>query len=420
VKSFIFLSVFAMGAAPALANQGDNIRDRAPLTALVFDARADNPGPLRRAYLNDEIDFFIDFERLNTKSVQELRNLREAAQFIEANDYATAEARLRSISGFNDEKIYLRAVLDASLGRYQQSLEGFRQIIDRRHSIESKRLINLSFMGAARVFHEVQDYSQAIYHYNQVRQLESEFFSSVFEKAWSFYLSGDMNGALGATLTFDSPFFESAFFPEAWVVRAASFFQLCRFDRASATVEAAKKKFEPSLRQIRELQRRDPRSWIFDERLLSSVEPSIIGWMVADTRFRSALRAQLALQKEVKALEGRREATTASQALAYVRSRLVAEAQRVLRAAEQQLTDTLSQLDIIGIEILQAAANQLLGQPLEEAAQVRIIDLGDVDFDARVQFWPFKGEFWVDELGSYYYGLKSLCETSGSSQSGET
>jgi tetratricopeptide (TPR) repeat protein len=394
----------------AFALGGDSIRSFAPMTALILDARANYADPLIEAYFDREVDFFLDFENVQNSTINELRTLREAGRALERSDYMTAEQKIAGIQRFPSDKKYLRGVLEAARGRYQQSLEQFRQLIDDRLNV-SRRLQNLAFMGAARVFHEVGDYKQAIYHYNQVRQLDSEFFQAVFEKGWSFYLNGDMNGSLGVSLSFLSPYFDSAFYPEAWVVRAASFFQLCYFDRATATVEEMKRRFEPVQRQARELLNREPSSFLFDDRILKAVNKGLLGFLTSDSRFRSLMRAQLALSSEVKALQGRREQALASSALASVRSRLAQEARRVLTLADKQVSDLLAQADLIAIEILQAAANQILGRPPEEQAQVKIINLGEVDFDEMVQFWPFQSEFWLDELGSYYYGLKSNCDS---------
>ncbi len=410
MRGFLSFLISASIATQAFALGGDSIRSFAPMTALILDARANYSDPLLKAYFNQEVDFFLDFENVQNSTVNELRNLREAGRALERSDYMTAEQKIAGIQRFPNEKKYLRGVLEAARGRYQQSLEQFRQLIDDRLSI-SRRLQNLAFMGAARVFHEVGDYKQAIYHYNQVRQLDSEFFQAVFEKGWSFYLNGDMNGSLGVSLSFLSPYFDSAFYPEAWVVRAASLFQLCYFDRATGTVEEMKRRFEPVQRQARELLNRDPSSFLFDDRILKAVNKGLLGFLTSDSRFRSLMRAQLALSNEVKALQGRREQALASSALASVRSRLSQEARRVLTLADKQVSDLLAQADLIAIEILQAAANQLLGRPPEEQAQVKIINLGEVDFDEMVQFWPFKSEFWLDELGSYYYGLKSNCDS---------
>lgn len=415
MKKFInSISLIILAPLALMAGAGDNIRGIAPTTALIFDAREGNAGPLKEAYLDDEIDFFLDFEQPKQKIVLELAYLREAGRAINQSDYAKAEQYIRSIQGFNTEKKYLRAVLDGAQGRYQQSLEGFRQLIDGRSSISSRRLISLAFMGAARIFHEIGDYKQAIYHYNQIHQLDSQFFQAVFEKGWSFYLNGDMNGSLGATLTFLSPYFENAFYPETMLVRAASFFQLCYFERATKTVAQTKQMYEPIQRQIRGLLTRDPRSWLFDERMLKGVHPSVLGALVFDSRYRSRLRAQINLTKEIQKLGNRPEQHLAAQALSTIKSLMVDDAQRVLRLADKQISDILAQMDMIAIEILQASANQVLGLPPEEQAKVKIIDLGSVDFDPKVQFWPFKGEFWVDELGSYYYGLKSNCENPNS------
>jgi len=405
-------ALFTLLANPVLAIGGDSIRSFAPMTALVLDARANHSKPLLEAYFDWEVDYFLDFENIQNATLNELRNLREAGRALDRSDYITAEQKIAAIQNFPNDKKYLRGVLEAARGRYQQSLELFRQLIDDRRSI-SRRLQNLSFMGAARVFHEVEDYKQAIYHYNQVRQLDPEFFQAVFEKGWSFYLNGDMNGSLGVSLSFMSPYFETAFYPEAWLVRAASFFQLCYFERATATVEEMKRRFEPIQRQAKELLNREPASFLFEDRILRAVNKGLLGFMTSDSRFRTLMRAQLALAKEVKSLEGRREQAIAANALASVRSKLAQEARRILMLADKQASDLLAQADIIAIEILQAAANQLLGRPPEEQAKVKIINLGEVDFDEMVQFWPFKSEFWLDELGSYYYGLKSNCDAEG-------
>lgn len=376
-----------------------------PITNLLIDARRGNEGPLLDAFFDEGIDYFLDIEPAQTTIVRDLQQLRGIGRSIQAGDYTSAQAGLQALRRFEDQKIYLRGVLDAAQGRYEQSLESFRQLIDNRTNL-SKHLQSLAFMGAARVFHEIGDYRAAIYHYNQVRQLESEFFEAIFEKSWSFYLDGDMNGALGASLSFQSPFFEQAFYPEAFLVRAASFYQLCYFDRANLTVERLKRDYEPLRAQIQELLKRGPQSWLFDDRILKSVSTKLMGALTADTTFRGTMKAYLRVKDEAR----QSRTPESSQVNAFLQNKLVQEARRVLERADRTLQNILSQAEIIQIDILQAGANKLLGQANEQTIPVKTINLGEVDFDDLVQFWPFKGEFWIDELGSYYYGLKSNCD----------
>jgi tetratricopeptide (TPR) repeat protein len=379
------------------------------MTALILDAREGNRDPLYSAYFDQEIDYFLDIEAPRNTVVRDLYVLRQAGKLIELGDYTSAENQIRSLKGFEDQKTYLMGALAGARGQYAQAAEYFRQLIDKRGDL-SKNLSTLSFIGAARIFHEVGDYKQAIYHYTQIRPFDPQFFESVFEKAWSFYQMGDMNGALGVTLAFVSPFFENSFFPEAFIIRAAAFFQLCYFDRASLAVEKLKRDFEPLRYQIGQLIQRGPATWLFEEASLKKMNPKILGSMIADRSFRSALRAYLALRDEVHSLRGS-DAQLANHGLSFVKQKLLQEAQRVLGRDEKVLRDVLAQADLIQIEILQSGANLLMGKAPEHTIEVKTIDLANVDFDELVQFWPFKGEFWLDELGSHYYGLKSKCDT---------
>jgi tetratricopeptide (TPR) repeat protein len=378
------------------------------MTALIYDARDGNDDVLKKAYFEDEIDFYLDLEAPRSAIARELYWLRESGKLIHQGNYPQAESAMRNIHNFEDEKTYMMGALEAGRAHYPQSAEYFRQLIDKRTDL-SHNLAALSFMGAARVFHEVGDYKAALYHYTQVRQLDSNFFESVFEKSWSFYMMGDMNGALGTTLAFISPYFDSAFFPEAFLVRAAAFFQLCYFDRASLTVEKFKRDYEPLRLQISQLIQRGMATWLFDENALKKMNPKIVGSLMVDRSFRSTLRAYLGLRGEGPRLRGA-DGQLSNYALNFVKQKLMQEAKRILEHDEKVLRDVLSQMDIIQIEILQSGANLLMGHPPEHMIPVKTIDLGSVDFDELVQFWPFKGEFWIDELGSHYYGLKSNCE----------
>lgn len=392
------------GLFVGLSLLGD-LRSDAPTAALMLDARNGNEAPLLEAYFDDGIDYFLDIAPAQSTVAHDLFLLRGIGRAIEAGDYASAQASLSSLKRFEDHKIYLRGVLDGAQGRHEQSLESFRQLIDNRTNL-SKHMQSLAFLGAARIFHEIGDYKAAIYHYNQVRQLESEFFESVFEKSWSFYLDGDMNGALGATLAFQSPYFESAFYPEAFLVRAAAFYQLCYYDRANLAVEKLRKEFEPVRGQIQELMKRGPQSWLFDDRVLKSVNPKLIGALTADTAFRRTMKAFLRVREESKKVR----AQEVTQVFTFLQNKLVQDARRVLEKSDRALQNILSQAEVIQIDVLQAGANKLLGQANEQTIPVKLINLNEIDFDELVQFWPFKGEFWLDELGSYYYGLKSNCE----------
>lgn len=414
-----FILAIGVLASFQLYANGDSIRGDAPVTALVLDLRAGNLEPLEDAYFNEEIDFFLDYKGVQNTVARELYFLREAGRAVARGDVVAAQGFLGSVQKYKDEKDYLSAVILAAQGRYEEAQRAFLNLIERRHSL-SKRLQTLSYLGAARVAHEVGDFSQAIFYYTQVPQLDPRYFQSVFEKGWSFYMDGDMNGALGASLMFTTPYAEHVFYPEAEIVRAAAFFHMCYFERANAAIEQMKRSFVPIQKQIKDLLGRSNMAWIFDDRILKSVSPRLLGYMIGDTSFRRSQRALLRLQEEAGRLGKARSSTTA-EAVKFIRAKMMRDAGRVLREANRDLNQALEQADSIQIEILQSGVNLLVGAPVEMREDIRVIELGDVDFDPLIQFWPFEGEFWADEIGSYYYGLKSACgETKGLSLKGSS
>lgn len=404
----ILLFIFLLSPCLAKAKGGDFIRSQAPITALLYDVQAGNLGPLEEAVFNQEIDFFLEYKGVTNTVARELFYIKRAGEALSEQQFGQARQYIQRISNYPDEQTYLQGVLAAQEKRYEDSMRLFQSLIERRRSIR-RDLLSRAYLGAARVAHEVSDYKQAVFYYTQIRQLEPLFFEAVFEKAWSLYLDGDMNGALGATLSFVSPYSDHVLFSEAWIVRAASFYHLCLFERASETLEDMKRRYVPLLAQVTELQKQKVESWLFSDQVLSSVDKRIIGYMVARPRYRKLQRAFLGLQKEVNRLSGD-ERNRAQQAFQFVRTRFLAEADRQLDRLERELKQHLAQADSIQIEILQLGINLITGAPVELRDDLRILELGDVDFDPVIQFWPFKGEFWIDELGSYYYGLKSQCD----------
>jgi len=94
------------------------------------------------------------------------------------------------------------------------------------------------------------------------------------------------------------------------------------------------------------------------------------------------------------------------QVLNFTKNKLITETRRTLEKAERVLRDVFSPSRSHPNWDFAVGGQLALRQEPEKRVEVKILDLGSVDFDEMVQFWPLK-EFWLDELGSFYYGLKS-------------
>src|SRR5690606_5011407 len=74
---------------------------------------------------------------------------------------------------------------------------------------------------------EQENYQKALDWYAKVPKKSFIWPYILLEQAWAHYHLGNYNRALGIIMTYNSPLLESYFMPEAEVLKALSYFQLC-------------------------------------------------------------------------------------------------------------------------------------------------------------------------------------------------
>jgi tetratricopeptide (TPR) repeat protein len=87
-------------------------------------------------------------------------------------------------------------------------------------------------INKARIAFRNRDYEAAIKLYNKVPKASFKWPFTLLEKAWSYYYLGDYNRSLGILITYNSPLLESYFTPEAEILKALNYYELCLYDDA--------------------------------------------------------------------------------------------------------------------------------------------------------------------------------------------
>lgn len=361
-------------------------------------------------------------------SIRGLVYLLRAEQFLKDGQFDQTIRFIQShpIDGtFKNRYDYLLANALAQAKQFDRAIELFKMLIDRISVEDDERLRNLSILGLARTYHEVEDYAAAVYQYNRIGVLDPEFPDAVFEKSWSFFLFDMVNGALGATLTFKAPQFANEFFPEIYVVRAASFYRLCYYDRAIDALRELKVRYEPVQLQIKSLlnESKDDRDCLalIEDRKARSLHPLLLNFLVRDGEFRTAFERYKGLLAEKSKFFSSADAgrfgagvrTLAERAFQAQEHRFANTVREKLDQLEGKLDTVISQGDLIELEVLKTKEQQLRGEKTKGELQARRLQLDNYEVDELIHVWNFIGEFWLDELGSYYYGLASACQEKG-------
>ena len=252
---------------------------------------------------------------------------------------------------------------------------------------------------------------------------------ALLESSWLYFLGGDYPRALGNLHNLESGFFEATLYPEADVVRGVVSFALCQYDDVLTIVARSRKRYLPIRRDLRALV--DRLTAEGDDGALALHEAARAGHARVPDTVRpivDTLRADPPIARQLAHLRilDAEEARLAALPDGFRGSRLGEEVEASLRLARQDtrrgvarrvrllVTRRLADLDRqlldltrLSIDVARARAADA-GARAEQLARPGAVGRRIVpDFEHTV--WPFDGEFWRDELGSYQQLVASRC-----------
>ncbi len=285
--------------------------------------------------------------------------------------------------------------------------------------------MNVAELDLARAYYSAGDYGNAIVWYSKVDRASDWWLDAQFERAWAHFRGKDTNGALAMLHNHQSPFFEDGYQPEADLLRAYSYFVMCKFSEATKAMDAFAAKYEPIRGELGSLSLR-PEEAYADVVAFRAGQPSRIpGYLLRQYQHEARLdgAAQMEAQAEVElkkasSLGGRAGQLAADFVTGQRDARIRAEGNRVLAkvtAARTELDGFLSGLEITRLDLL-----ALETKMYEQAAATGVLDYGaNVDRLKQLRktkkgyrVWPWQGEYWADELGWFVFSAAPDCPES--------
>lgn len=356
-------------------------------------------------------------------------HLDEAQEFL---TYVSSGSRFFSRAN------YLQGVANIQQYNGQEAVDAFRNVVgfvlnaDERTD-EMKDLAELSVLSVARTFYSTGQYDTAVRWYDQVPASSRHWLDALFEKAWALFQTGEFNHALGNLHSLNSPFFDDEFYPEGRILQAVIFFRNCNYDAVRETIEEFKTQYIPFLDQLDEMaltltSDEDYYDLVLalrgeQERDFSSQLQQILNTAIDSDQVQNAITHVQELDRELRALQSMESSwldtglgdevdaeTGLARSLAASRS---GELVRIrIDRAKQEIESLLNQADAILVEtdlVEQAVVNS------DIRSQLNMSDAGVLPppVDAEHLLWHFRGEYWRDELGYYWYAIRSRCSEVG-------
>lgn len=338
---------------------------------------------------------------------------------------------------------YFIGVIHTRENDAQPALDAFKNILryqrDVNDSPEIQRISKSAILSLGRLFYTVGQFETSVRYYDQIEKENPAWLESLFETSWAYYQLKNYDRAMGNLHTLNSPFFEGDYHPEALVLQAVILLKNCHFKEAQATVERFVSIYKPLHLELESQLKTtsDPNAFYgYLARLsqqnreaeLSVSLKRVFNAALKDAKLRRLLRFIISLDTESKKLDlllatidpgpTHDLMTTTSSVLASYKAMVVADAgeaamQRLDRVY-RELGGLLSQALRIKFETLQSERKMLAIEKQisqEEATEQRNFVVPDPSTNEEHDYWPFDGEYWRDELGSYTTLIPNRCLT---------
>jgi outer membrane protein assembly factor BamD (BamD/ComL family) len=358
--------------------------------------------------------------------------------------------RVASTSPHHVQAKFFEGISYVRMRRAQPAIRSFRAIIEgiEGGSVEGvedeQRLLNLARISLARVYYTAANRTDpetgerivdgrllgnAVEMWNRVDQGSEYWLDALFEESWAFFLADEYARALGNIHTIYSPYFTDAYYPEALVLKAVTFFVNCQVENAGAMVQRFHENFDPVQQELNSFLQQNQDNMQFYSFLQqvrngqANLSPRIRGIVSTALSDRTLLRHL----EYVRVLEGEEarlgqappEFKNSSlgarilQDVAVAKSFAVDQTGDLARARYsrliEELQDLMNQIDTVDLEIATYERGTLEREVQEQMTAAARSGGGEVEVDEEHQVWPFDGEYWRDELGFYRQQVTNQC-----------
>jgi tetratricopeptide (TPR) repeat protein len=393
-------------------------------------------------YRNEFYYLLARYEFVRGRALDQVEQKADAAKsFQEAHRLA---AKVPRGDAFYARARFLEGVVYDREGNQAAALEALKEVVrltrptadaSSAEARTNEMVRELAFMDLARIHYAARQNRYAIYYYGKIERGRPEWLEALFESAWANYRIGQYEQALGNLVTLSSPFFRDEYFPEALLLKAVVYYENCRYRESSAIIQEFERRYKPVYDELDTLVKKDMDASQYYQ-VLADVQSKartsppaatdailerVLKLALTDRELKNTNDAILEVEKEIDLIAGRGTAFRTSELARYLVDRLKKERQELVARAGVMARGKL-ELELSNLRTLLGNGERIKFETtgkekefLEEQLQAggRKAIVKQYRYSVAVAddqlYWPFQGEYWRDELGTYEYTLTKGC-----------
>lgn len=364
---------------------------------------------------------------------------------IKMSEKAFAEAarefsRVQSNSIFYARALYKQGLAYAEAGDTDRAIGAFDVLASMSVSTTDKNRLS-AVLGKARALYQRQNFAAAIEAYREIPRDTEQWHEALFESTWAMLRDGRFRSALSNFHSLHSPYYEDFYQPESLLLRAIVYLYICRYDEMDKVIELFERVYKPVYSNIRNMLRSvsEPVTYYREVAKVSENFDSIrsgkfrrtmqIPFVVArhilkEGDVRRTFNYLGKLEEEKRRIESMPESWKGSGIGRYakrvVEKRIEAtqafagkQIRRHMFIMQTELRDLMEQSGFLRFEMISGKKESLRKEIAGKGLARQNVD-EDTNRNFFIQngfeYWPFTGEYWLDEIGNYHYVGVKACE----------
>jgi len=291
-------------------------------------------------------------------------------------------------------------------------------------------------MALARSYYQAQDWDNSLAVYREIPRDHFLWHDALFESSWAMLRGARFRSALGNVHSLHSSYYENSFIPESLLVRAIVYLYICKYDEMEKVLDLFDHTYVPVNNEVNSFLMRvkDPNVYFqeidFAYNSKSTKQSSraklpalVLNHILREGDVKRGFGYLRALNEEKNRLDqlpsisrtalGARGRKIIGNRYKNAKITIGEMVKNHLYSMRSEMRDLFEQAGFIRYEMINGKKEQLKKRIAGKYIPSQNVD-EDVDRSMYVQngyeYWPFDGEFWLDEIGNYHYLGKQNCE----------
>ena len=346
--------------------------------------------------------------------------------------------RVAAESRYGVRAKFLEGVILYKTGRANDALNAFKAVVAATRDAETptdERLRQMAFFQLARTHFGAEQPSFSIFYYDKVDRDALAWLDALYEGSWAEFRLGNYEKALGNLLTLHSPFFTDSYYPESLILKAVVYYENCRYPETKEILRGFLERYEPVHDELKRLTARKESYERFYETLAQLRQSSrrrnqdgnaatlgqVLDIALSDPELDRLDQAFKELETERVRIERSKGAFKASPLFprlekihARVRRQLASAAGKALKNQLERergaINELIQQALRINVETARSEQERIESRLRAVQQRPKRVENTFVEWtDDEKLVWPFEGEYWRDELGTYELTLSHTC-----------